>query len=95
MLPNLETAPRSTKLPSELVEILVCPKSKAPLLYFPFGETDGDDATKGFLLCVASRLRYRIDAGVPVMLVEEATEIPPEAVERLVSRARELGIAPR
>jgi uncharacterized protein YbaR (Trm112 family) len=78
-------------LPNQLVEILVCPKSKAPLLYFPRGEKN-DDAAAGFLVCVASRLRYRVDAGVPVMLVEEAVELPADAVERLVSRARELGI---
>jgi uncharacterized protein len=78
-------------LPKELVEILVCPKSKAPLIYFPRGENNEDEAS-GFLVCPTSRLRYRIESGVPVMLVEEATEVPAETVERLVSRARELGI---
>lgn len=78
-------------LPQELVEILVCPKSKAPLLYFPRGEKNDDEAA-GFLVCPTSRLRYRIENGVPVMLVEEATELPAETVERLVSRAGELGI---
>ena len=78
-------------LPQELVEILVCPKSKAPLLYFPRGEKN-DDEGAGFLVCPTSRLRYRIENGVPVMLVEEATELPAETVERLVSRAGELGI---
>ena len=79
-------------LPKELVDILVCPKSKAPLVYFPRGE-QGDDEASAFLVCPSSRLRYRIEAGVPVMLVEEASELPAEAVERLVARARELGIA--
>lgn len=78
-------------LPQELVEILVCPKSKAPLLYFPRGEKNDDEAA-GFLVCPTSRLRYRIENGVPVMLVEEATELPAETVERLVSRAGDLGI---
>ncbi len=78
-------------LPKDLVDILVCPKSKAPLLYFPRGENDEDEGT-GFLVCPASRLRYRIENGVPVMLVEEATELPSATVERLVSRAAELGI---
>ncbi|MDQ3338110.1 MAG: Trm112 family protein [Myxococcota bacterium] len=78
-------------LPKELVDILVCPKSQERLLYFPRGEKN-DDEGSGFLVCPASRLRYRIENGVPVMLVEEATEVPPETVERLVSRARELGI---
>ncbi|MDQ3364407.1 MAG: Trm112 family protein [Myxococcota bacterium] len=80
-------------LPPELVEILVCPKSKQPLIYFPRGELD-EDATNGFLLCVASRLRYRVEDGVPVMLVDEASEVAPGTLERLVERARELGLDP-
>jgi len=79
-------------LDKALVEVLVCPKSKQRLIYFPRGETN-DDETHGFLVCPGSRLRYRIDAGVPVMLVEEATELAPDVVERLIVRARELGIA--
>jgi len=79
-------------LPKELLDVLVCPKSKAPLLYFARGEQNDDEAS-AFLVCPTSRLRYRIESGVPVMLVEEATELPVDAVERLVSRARALGIA--
>jgi uncharacterized protein YbaR (Trm112 family) len=66
-------------LPASLLEVLVCPKSKQPLLYFE---------EEGFLLCPASRLRYRIDDGVPVLLVEEATEVTVEETERLVRQAR-------
>lgn len=69
-------------LAPELLAVLVCPKSKQPLIYF---EADG------FLLCPASRLRYRIDDGVPVLLAEEATEVPPSEVEGLVQRAKDLG----
>jgi uncharacterized protein YbaR (Trm112 family) len=78
-------------LPSELLEVLVCPKSKQPLVYFPRGEADRDEAA-AFLLCPASRLRYPIQDGVPVMLVEEATELEPAAVDTLVARARVLGL---
>ena len=78
-------------LPSDLLEVLVCPKSKQPLVYFPRGEADRDEAA-AFLLCPASRLRYPIQDGVPVMLVEEATELSPAAVETLVARARALGL---
>jgi uncharacterized protein YbaR (Trm112 family) len=70
-------------LPRELLDVLVCPKSKQPLVYFE---------SEGFLLCPASRLRYRIDDGVPVLLVEEATEVPASELERLVRRAKELGL---
>ncbi len=73
-----------------LLEILVCPKSKQPLIYFPRGEEDADEA-QGILVAPASRLRYRIEAGVPVMLVEEAVELSPEALQKLVARAKQLG----
>lgn len=78
-------------LPNELVEALVCPKSKQPLVYFPRGEADRDEAD-GFLLCPASRLRYRIQDGVPVMLVDEAIDVAAPAVEALLARARQLGL---
>ena len=78
-------------LPSELVRVLVCPKSKQPLIYFPRGETDRDEAD-AFLLCPASRLRYPVRDGVPVLLVEEAVAVAASAVEALVARARELGL---
>ena len=78
-------------LPNELVSVLVCPKSKQPLIYFPRGEADRDEAD-AFLLCPASRLRYPIQEGVAVLLVEEATAIAPAAVDALVGRARQLGL---
>ena len=79
-------------LAESLLAVLACPKSKQPLVYFPKGE-DGADEGAGFLLCPASRLRYRIDGGVPVMLVEEAQELDSREVERLLGRARELGLS--
>lgn len=78
-------------LPDALLEVLVCPKSKQPLIYFPRGEGDRDEAD-AFLLCPASRLRYSIQDGVPVMLVEEAAPVDAAAAEALVARARQLGL---
>jgi uncharacterized protein len=78
-------------LAPDLLEILVCPQSKAPLVHFPRGET-GDDEAAEFLLCAASRLRYRVDEGVAVLLVEEAEELAEAEVERLLARARALGL---
>jgi uncharacterized protein YbaR (Trm112 family) len=72
-----------------LASVIVCPKSKQAMIYFPRGEADRDEAD-GFFMCPASRLRYRIDGNVPVFLVEEATELAAAEVERLVARAREL-----
>jgi uncharacterized protein YbaR (Trm112 family) len=81
----------SSVLPSDLVEVLVCPRSKQPLIYFPRGEADRDEA-EAFLLCPASRLRYPIQDGVPVMLIEEAVDVTAQALEALLARARQLGL---
>ena len=78
-------------LPAELLDILVCPRSKQTLLYFPRGEMDQDEA-EGFLLCPTSRLRYRIESGIAVMLIDEAEELSPDEVQRLVQRATEIAL---
>lgn len=71
--------------------MLACPESHQPLLYFAGGER-GDQPEAAFLLCRVSRLRYRIESGIAVLLVDEAERLAPAEVDRLVSRARELGI---
>ena len=78
-------------LTADLLNVLACPKSRQGLIYFPRGEGDRDE-TEAFLVCPASRLRYRIDGGVPVMLVEEAEELTETRLATLVERARELGL---
>jgi uncharacterized protein len=78
-------------LPDEVVAIMVCPRSRQPLIYFPRGEADRDEAD-GFLLCPASRMRYPIQDGVPVLLEEEAIEVSPPTLETLLARARALGL---
>ena len=85
--------PRALGLPAELLEILVCPKSKAKLVYVNDGGGDGGgegggEGAEGFLLCPTSRLKYRIEAGVPVMLVDEAVELSADAVDRLMASQR-------
>ena len=68
-----------------------CPKSHEPLVFFPRGEADSDPAA-AFYLCPASRLTYRVVGGVPVFLIEEARELPAAEVDRLLGRARALGL---
>ncbi|PWV59503.1 Trm112 family protein [Plasticicumulans acidivorans] len=51
----------------KLLEILVCPVSKAPLVY---------DKERQELKCKASRLAYPIRDGIPVMLESEARHMP-------------------
>lgn len=50
-------------LDPKLLNILVCPLSKAPLTY---------DEARQELLCKASGLAYPVRDGIPVMLEEEA-----------------------
>lgn len=54
-------------LAPELKEILACPKCKGDL---EFHEELGE------IRCLSCRLSYRIDDGIPVMLVEEARPLP-------------------
>jgi uncharacterized protein YbaR (Trm112 family) len=72
-------------LDPQLLAILVCPSSRAPLLYFE---------PEGFLFCPASRLRYRIEEGVPNMLVEDAEELDEAACRELIAQAERRGIRP-
>lgn len=53
--------------PQHLRDIIACPKTKAKLV------CEGD-----FLVSIdpASRLKYPIKDGIPVMLIDEATEVP-------------------
>jgi uncharacterized protein len=71
-------------LAPELLEMLVCVDSKAPLIYFE---------DEQFLLCAASRLKYRIDDDIPVMLLEEAERLEQSVVDELVADARRRGLA--
>jgi uncharacterized protein YbaR (Trm112 family) len=50
-------------LPAELKEILACPRCKGDL---EFREAEGE------IRCHACRLVFRIDDGIPVMLLDEA-----------------------
>lgn len=59
---------------ARLLEILVCPVSKAPLQYLK---------DKQELVCTASRLAYPVRDGIPVMLEEEARQLSAEEVEAL------------
>jgi uncharacterized protein YbaR (Trm112 family) len=57
----------------KLLDILVCPVCKGPLVYRKSEQT---------LVCKADRLAYPIRDGIPVMLEEEARKLDPvEEVE--------------
>ena len=50
----------------KLLEILVCPLSKGPLVY---------DEAKQELVSVTERLAYPIRDGIPIMLIDEARKL--------------------
>lgn len=58
----------------KLLDILVCPLTKGPLIY---------DKKAQELLCKSSRLAYPIRDGIPVMLPDEARKLTLEEVEKL------------
>lgn len=58
-----------SSLDPKLLEILVCPLCKGPLLY-------RKEAAE--LLCKADRLGFPVKDGIPVMLEEDARKLPPE-----------------
>jgi len=57
-----------------LLEILVCPVTKGPLIY---------DKARQELVSRAARLAYPIRDDIPVMLEDEARELSDEEVEQL------------
>ncbi len=72
------------ELSQDLIEILVCPESKQPLVYFPNGASDKQDA---FLYCPTSRLRYSVKDGIPIMLIEEAERLDEQKGAQLLAQA--------
>ncbi|MBB3606907.1 uncharacterized protein YbaR (Trm112 family) [Mycolicibacterium sp. BK556] len=63
-------------LDDKLLTILVCPADRGPLVYV-------DDVLYNPRLHKA----YRIEDGIPVLLVDEAVEVSPEEHERLMALA--------
>lgn len=60
-----------------LLEILVCPLSKTPLREVDGALVSTDPGT---------RMRYRIDGAVPVMLIEEAEQLGEEEWKAVMGR---------
>ena len=59
---------------TKLLDILVCPLCKSPLLYRKAEQE---------LICKADRLAFAIQDDIPVMLADEARKLTPEEVEKL------------
>ncbi|MDH3746435.1 MAG: Trm112 family protein [Acidobacteriota bacterium] len=55
-------------LEERVLEILVCPKCRGKLEHVVEGEAES-------LLCRACGLRYEVDDGIPILLLDEAKPI--------------------
>ncbi len=65
----------------KLLEILVCPLTKGPLVY---------DAERQELISRQAGLAYPIREGIPIMLIDEARPLGDEAEERAAAAAAAL-----
>jgi uncharacterized protein YbaR (Trm112 family) len=72
-------------LDPQLLEILACPQDKGPLLYF---------ADEDALYNPRLRRRYRVQEGIPVMLIDEAETVSDAEHDRLVAKAAAEGLRP-
>jgi uncharacterized protein YbaR (Trm112 family) len=66
-----------------LLEVLACPVDKGPLLWF---------ADESVLYNPRLHKRYRVDDGVPVMLVDEADDVDDAEHDRLHAKADREGV---
>lgn len=66
MTDDAEKAPRAGGIDPKLLEILVCPLTKATLTY---------DAERQELISKPAKLAYPIRDGIPIMLPDEARPI--------------------
>ena len=74
-------APRTdggaNRVDPRLLEILVCPRTKTPLIY---------DQARQELISRAARLAYPIRDGIPIMLEEEARQLDDDEMRALSRR---------
>ena len=69
-------------LDPHLLQILRCPKSLGELIHVASKEDGGEE----YLFCPQSKLRYRIEKGIAVMLIDEAEKLDDVACEAIVNR---------
>lgn len=66
------------EIDKEFLAILVCPKSKAPLIQ------SGDWL---YSTDAAERLRYPVRDGIPIMLIDEAEAVDADEFEKIVGQS--------
>jgi uncharacterized protein YbaR (Trm112 family) len=68
-----------TQIDQRLLEILVCPESKAPLVQAGDWLYSTDPKT---------RRRYPVRDGIAIMLLDEAEQVSPEEFDRVMAQTR-------
>ncbi len=66
-------------VPKELLEILVCPETKARVVHVGDWLYSTDPAT---------RRRYPIRDGIPIMLIDESEVVDPAEFDRVMAEAK-------
>lgn len=66
-----------TTIDKKLLDILACPLSKAPLVL---------DGERLISTDAETRRAYKVDEGIPVMLIDESTELSPAEHEEVLTR---------
>ncbi len=72
-------------LDTQLLEILACPDDKGPLLYFEDEQC---------LYNPRLKRRYAIRDDIPVMLVDEATQVDDAEHDRIMAKVEAEGLRP-
>ncbi len=58
----------------ELIDLLICPQSKQPLIYVERSQE---------LWCKASKLAYPIRDEIPILLIEESRQLSPSEIQSI------------
>lgn len=68
---------------ADLLELLACPLSKAPLI-----QTEDEDGAWLVSTDAATRRRYPVRDGLPILLIDEAEELSEERWKAITEGAR-------
>jgi uncharacterized protein YbaR (Trm112 family) len=71
----------------KLLKILVCPQDRGPLLLVTDERLREEHGSREWLYNARLRRAYRIDDGIPVLLVDEAVEVDDAEHQRLLELA--------
>ena len=82
-------------LDEKLLSILVCPQDRGGLLHISDERLSGAPGTTEFLYNPRLRRAYRVDDGIPVLLIDEAFAVDDAEHQRLIRASGATGEASR